>query len=136
MCIPYNGYGKRSDLWYSDYWKMLLPVKYSLWPTSTSSKTLPSFLPSHSKQREITHSPGPHFSENAISPSRKGEGEGGYVGQTLYLHCQSLIICCFFVKYLSIWTFTKLSDKYITKKIYSKIQSTWENNIKCDITFI
>ena len=61
---------------------------------------------------------------------------GGYVGQTLYLHCQSLIICCFFVKYLSIWTFTKLSDKYITKKIYSKIQSTWENNIKWGITSI
>ena len=100
-------------------------------PLSPHNKTFPSFLPSPPRQREITHYPRNHFSENAISPSRNGEED--YVVETPYLHCQSLINCCFFVKHLSIWTFTKLSDKYITKKIYSNIQSTWENNANWDV---
>ena len=117
------------------FWKIVRFMVFRLLENAFVSqifnKTFPSFLPSPLRQREITHYPRNHFSENAISPSRNGEGD--YVVETPYLHCQSLINCCFFVKHLSIWTFTKLSDKYITKKIYSKIQSTWENNANWDV---
>ena len=74
MCILHHGWGKFSDLWCSNYWKMHLSVKYLLCPLT---KLSPSFLLSPPRHREIIHSSLPRgtiFMKICSPACRKGWG--------------------------------------------------------------